>query len=83
MPDNSHLEWETIESKSSDWSIPGSPVMNSRYDRVERCKVVGGWLVRSFNSDFSQSSSSTGGDIGIGLGVGLTFVPDPNYEWVV
>jgi hypothetical protein len=40
------------------------------YGDTHRAKVPGGWLVIH-----KQRTSSDG------MGVGLTFVPDPNHEW--
>ena len=46
------LLWEMIEAEPS-------------YRKIERAKVLGGWLIR----------------MEVGDGGGITFVPDPNYEW--
>jgi hypothetical protein len=35
------------------------------YRKIERAKVPGGWLIR----------------MEVGNSGGITFVPDPNYEW--
>jgi hypothetical protein len=47
------LVWEMVDGDPS-------------YRKIERAKVLGGWLVR-------MEVGSSGG--------GITFVPDPNHEW--
>ena len=83
------LEWELIES-----TCPGStPTGSLDCTYTHRLKVPGGWLVRStrLNLDMAnlyvapgypgaQSGNySTGGCAGVG--VGLSFLQDPNHAW--
>lgn len=57
-------EWEEIEADYEEDVIPSL--------RMERLKVPGGWLVRSYIVSFNHDPFS---------GVGLTFLPDPLYQW--
>jgi|GEM_PF-3563588 len=81
----SHLNWEQIELYRYEES-PGN------YNRVElaiteRAKVYGGWLVRTRSQLNSSDYIFDGQGVGVGhssgRGVGLTFVPDPDYLWSV
>ena len=47
-----------------------------------RLKVPGGWLVRSTETrrEFFQTPGGVGG-LGVGVGSGLTFLPDANHAW--
>ena len=47
-----------------------------------RLKVPGGWLVRSTETrrEFFQTPG-VGGGLGVGVGSGLTFLPDANHAW--
>ena len=54
------LVWETVEERSG-----------YRFTvYAERCKIPGGWLVRTHSEVASE------------IAVGLTFVPDPDHTWV-
>lgn len=83
------LRWEAIET-----TCPAG--LSERWTDcqfTERLKVPGGWLVRSVRVSREQAnhvvtpgfpggpsgSYTTGG--GLGVGVGLTFLPDPNHTW--
>jgi hypothetical protein len=82
------LSWETIEN-----TCPGGPSEHWRdCTYTERLNVPGGWLVRSTRLVREPSfvivppglpaagnTLPTGG--GLGAGVGLTFLPDPNHAW--
>jgi hypothetical protein len=73
------LTWEMIEN-----TCPGLSATNFQCLHTERIEVPGGWLVRSTRYDHFFISSGTvplsmAG--GAGVGVGLTFVPDPNHAW--
>ena len=53
---------------------------------VQRAKTFGGWLVRSLGTYEVQRKYDAGDgkkdyEASAGMGVGLTFVPDPNHEW--
>lgn len=83
------FKWEQIESTCPGGTGSGS--FDCTY--TERLKVPGGWLVRStrLNRDVANlhvvpgypggpsGNYSTGG--GVGVGVGLSFLPDPNHTW--
>jgi hypothetical protein len=45
---------------------------NNTQNKTVRCKVLGGWIVRSIfvDEDFGVSQS-------------MVFIPDANHEWVV
>ena len=66
--------WETIEDESP------PPWGNGQW-RVwtGRVRTPGGWLVRPEYTDSKSTSSGEG--LAQGIGVGLTFVPDPDFEW--
>jgi hypothetical protein len=85
------LEWEVIEK-----SCPAGYLATGFNDCTysERLKVPGGWLVRTTHVVREQASHfvppfpggsggnyTTGG--GMGLGSGLTFLPDPGHTWQV
>jgi len=47
-----------------------------------RAKVVGGWLVKAFESVLhDQSGCGNGMQEGWDWRVAMAFVPDPNHEW--
>ncbi|MCE7744004.1 MAG: hypothetical protein GPJ52_02595 [Candidatus Heimdallarchaeota archaeon] len=64
----SKLEWEYIEMNMLAQS-------REAYDFIRRAKVPGGWLVESVKKHSRQD--------GLGFGVGLTYIPDPRYEWKI
>jgi len=52
--------------------------------RTFRCPVPGGWLVRvddSVEATKADTNAYPGGSAGVGMGVGLTFLPDPKHTW--
>jgi hypothetical protein len=61
------LVWERLKVSGVDTSTA---------PRVYRCKIHGGWLLET-----SRSRGSFGGQSGGGIGVGLTFIPDPEHKW--
>jgi len=88
--DFKQLDWQQIEN-----TCPGGIQSGLQADCLftDRLKVPGGWLVRStrFARDpashyvapgypGAQSGSYTTGG-GVGVGVGLTFLSDPNHIW--
>lgn len=40
-----------------------------------RAKIEGGWLVKTKETEYYIE--------GVGVGIGLTFVPDPKYNWKI
>lgn len=79
----SKLKWETIEqtSNSSD-DIPREYRGEGRYysfTTIKRCKVFGGWLVKSESGAFEEDNMGKSR----GIGDSLTFVPDLKWEWVL
>ena len=75
------LIWERIENICPR-SSPSALLTECAF--TERLKVPGGWLVRSTRMmrepGFSPvPGGPTGG--GIGVGTGLTFLPDPTDSW--
>ena len=81
----SKLIWEPIEERLVREDDSAS------FHRVERAKVPGGWLVRT-HSIMAASQSSSGGALffggpgvgfGVGVGGGVTFLPDPEHAWSV
>lgn len=82
------LSWEIVETTCP----AGLSYAWKDCQFTEQLKVPGGWLVRSTRlvRDLSGhmvppglpragNTYETGG--GLGTGVGLTFLPDPNYAW--
>ncbi|MGK7393800.1 MAG: hypothetical protein ACNS62_04475 [Candidatus Cyclobacteriaceae bacterium M3_2C_046] len=62
----SKLKWEMIEEVNTG----GLDDNNIYRKKIRRSKVTGGWLVES--EVYDQEA---------GFGVGLTFLPDPKYDW--
>lgn len=76
------LTWEVIEENG----YGGSDLKNFNRSYTARAKVYKGWLVKT--GVFSrQEIVSNGPDLefalGLTNGVGITFVPDENWEWVL
>lgn len=75
------LDWELLDDAMVE------PDKNMcTIQRVERARVVGGWLVRAYAATMSSVEAgvavvSKGIGHGVGVGVGLTFVPDPDHAW--
>lgn len=80
------LDWEPIEKSCR--------AGDNDCTHSERLKVPGGWLVRSTQVVREQANHfvppfpgnpgvnyTTGG--GLGVGSGLTFLPDPGHTWSV
>jgi hypothetical protein len=77
------LEWEVIEHVThTSADIPpeyqGEEQYHS-YHTIKRCKVYGGWLIKSESGAFGRDSNGRSS----GLGEALTFIPDPNWEWTL
>lgn len=49
----------------------------------KRCKVIGGWLVKAYEDVHEAFPWSAGLTRGYNWRVAMTFVPDPNSEWVL
>ena len=64
----SKLNWEYIEQASK-------PAKGNNGNYIRRAKVPGGWLVESYVG--GQTAD------GLGYGLGLTFIPDPDHKWEV
>jgi hypothetical protein len=63
------IRWEPLRQT-------GAPQGSKTY----RAAVPGGWLVCVYGEEKESEPFSKGG-LGIGLGAGVTFVPDPQHEW--
>lgn len=57
---------------------------NGKYD-LERARVIGGWILREtipvmtpVNTGYTQPEMLTGYE----WRIAMTFIPDPNHEWV-
>ena len=78
-----NLEWEVIEDISHNSNdIPQEYRREGQYhsySTIKRCKVYGGWLVRSSSGSFNSNNIGKSS----GLGEALTFVPDLKWEWVL
>jgi hypothetical protein len=81
--DVKYLQWEIIEQTCSSGS-------QSLCTLTQRLKVPGGWLVRSTHTERGVAHHLYGIGSppptyatlgGVGVGTGLTFVPDPNHSW--
>lgn len=83
--DFSKLEWETIEEYSYSYNERDSSHRYSSVVLMQRAKVFGGWLVRYRSSYYEKQIVGRAEGIGIGIGSGegggLTFIPDPLYQW--
>ncbi|RNC76640.1 hypothetical protein DA717_14835 [Piscirickettsiaceae bacterium NZ-RLO2] len=75
--DFSKLEWEIIESYSY------GDDNYYQVKKIKRAKVYGGWLVGSEHFVGEKSYNNVGIGLSKGAGLGLTFVPDPDYKWLV
>ena len=62
------------------WSIIDTAGAPARVN-VYRAKVPGGWLVLVNHEDQKERRSSQGYSYGMGIGTGVTFVPDPEHTW--
>jgi len=78
------MKWEIIEAneyKDTDG--------NSVKEKIERCSVPNGWLVKmviysSKVKTISYAGKSAGGvGVGVGAGGGITFVKDRSHSWKI
>ena len=69
----SKLKWEYLERNRV------KEPRGSTFDFIRRTKVPGGWLVESvkYYNENEQIRAEAG------YGVGLAFIPDPDYKWIV
>ena len=82
------LTWERIELHSYQAEdVLGHVPSNGRWLLTERAHVPGGWLVRSHVSRVIASAHPAEqpwvGGVGLGAGISITFVPDPEHAWDV
>lgn len=84
VPDQlNRLQWEDLERRA----------FHNRNERflnvLRRARVPGGWLLHSYRELSCQTRRSPIEDqanpvaLGIGEGSGLTFLPDPNHNWLL
>ena len=66
------INWQAMGDYNYSWG--GTTCSGATF----RAKVNGGWLVKCIDK---ATPSITTSDKGIGIGVGLTFVPDPDGAW--
>jgi hypothetical protein len=64
------IRWEPLRQT-------GAPEGNKTY----RAAVPGGWLVCVYDREEKTSRRLDSVGHGIGVGTGVTFVPDPRHEW--
>jgi hypothetical protein len=78
------MKWQEIdenEYKDADGNIIK--------ERIERCKVPYGWLVKmilystNVKTVSYQGGRSGGIGVGVGTGGGITFVKDPSHLWQI
>ena len=65
------MKWELVSKEAELW----------------RCKVFGGWIVRHFQM-YSINIIEKGvigreGHAPLNAAVAITYIPDPNHEWVI
>ena len=83
----SKLHWEVIERLQSEIDTEHGYLRT-----IRRAKVHGGWLVQArveirdterHGAAFGQNPQTVRVTFGLGVGLGLTFVPDPAHEWLL
>jgi hypothetical protein len=82
------LTWQRIELHAYQTDeVLGHVPSNGRWLLTERAKVPGGWLVRTHISRVLASAHPVDqpwvGGIGVGAGISITYVPDPEHTWDV
>lgn len=79
----STLSWQKLESIHQ--TKTGKGVRDEDLV-VQRAKVFGGWLVRcrgvyEMQRKYKGIDGQLDYEASAGMGVGITFVPDPDHEW--
>ena len=78
------MKWEIIET--SEYKDADGNIVK---EKIERCSVPNGWLVKTilYSSkvkSISYAGGSSGGvGVGVGVGGGITFVKDRNHSWKI
>lgn len=80
---NTLLSWQKLEGVHQ---IKSGKEVRDEDLVMQRAKVFGGWLVRclgiyELQHKYDMGDGQTDYEASAGMGVGLTFVPDPNHEW--
>lgn len=79
----SRLVWEELERHTV--QSEGGPMQVHRSYVLRRAKVPGGWLVQYTDVEHLLRSASIISEFpaAVGVGGGITYVPDPTYAWTV
>ena len=77
------LSWQKLEGVHQTTAGKG---MRDEDLVVQRAKVFGGWLVRclgiyELQRKYKDEDGKLDYEASAGMGVGITFVPDPGHEW--
>jgi len=48
---------------------------------IERAKVFGGWIIKAY-SEVIHKENFAEIECGLDWRIAMTFVPDPNHEWI-
>jgi hypothetical protein len=78
----SRLVWEELERHTI--QSTGARVDVHRTYVLRRCKVPAGWLVQYTDLEHLVRAHEGIGEspAAVGVGGGITFVPDPTYAWL-
>ena len=52
-------------------------------DTEQRCKVIGGWLVKSFEPVHHHETTHQGSGDGWDWRIAIAFIHDPAHEWEI
>lgn len=78
------MQWKIIDT--NEYKDADENVLK---EKIERCEVPNGWLVKTiiYSSKVKTISfaGKTAGGVGVGVGVGggITFVKDRNHSWII